>query len=262
MGASGDVRRFGVHAVKGDMAPQEPRFLFVHLQKTGGTALFQRLRDHFGARGVYPTPDEQGDVRAVTDLDFLVDRVPAHGDAIRVVTGHFPLCTTEVLDGDFKTFTVLRDPVERTLSLLRRRQAGDERFEGWALEDIYTDESLRPIIRNHMVKMLSLTKDELSSAPLVMEVDFDEARLERAKVNLRDQIDIFGLQEHFDEFCIDISSRFGWDLGTPRFANRTQRTPVSDGLREQIAEDNAVDRELYDFARQLWEQRQSSLARG
>ena len=25
-----------------------PRFFFVHLQKTAGTALFQRLRDHFG----------------------------------------------------------------------------------------------------------------------------------------------------------------------------------------------------------------------
>ena len=77
-----------------------------------------------------------------------------------------------------------------------------------------------------------------------------------------DRIDVFGLQERFDEFCADISIRFGWDLGVPRFANRTQRAPVSDALRKRIAEDNAFDRELYDFARQLWEQRQSTLARG
>jgi hypothetical protein len=248
--------------MKSNSSPDDRRFLFVHLQKTGGTALFQRLREHFGDRGVYPTPDERGDVRAVTDLDFLVDRMRAHGDEVRVVTGHFPLCTTELLGGDFTTFTVLRDPVERTLSLLRRRQDAEERFHDRAFEDIYTDESLHDIIRNHMVKMLSLTVDELEAAPLVMEVDFDEARLERAKANLRDRIDVFGLQEHFDDFCADLSGRFGWDLGAPRFANRTKQAMVSDALRERIADDNSVDRALYDFARQLWEERQSSLAHG
>ena len=163
-----DVRPSDAHSMKGDSAPSQRRFLFVHLQKTGGTALFQRLREHFGPRGVYPTPDEQGDVRAVTDLDFLVDRLRVHGDDVRVVTGHFPLCTTELLGGGFTTFTVLRDPVERTLSLLRRRQHAEERFHGRDLEDIYADDSLRDIIRNHMVKMLSLTVDEVASGPLVM----------------------------------------------------------------------------------------------
>jgi hypothetical protein len=247
--------------MKGDPVPSQPRFLFVHLQKTGGTALFQRLREHFGPRGVYPTPDEQGDVQAVTDLDFLVDRLRVHGDDVRVVTGHFPLCTTELLGGEFTTFTVLRDPVERTLSVLRRRQKAEERFHGMDLEDIYTDDSLRDIIRNHMVKMLSLTVDEVTAAPLVMPIEFDQARLERAKCNLRDRIDMFGFQEHFDDFCVDISNRFDWDLGAPRFANRTQRSPVSDALRERITEDNGFDRELYEFAQQLWEERRQTPVR-
>jgi hypothetical protein len=242
-------------------SPSQRRFLFVHLQKTGGTALFQRLREHFGPRGVYPTPDEQGDVRAVTDLDFLRERLPAHGDEVRVVTGHFPLCTNELLGGGFTTFTVLRDPVERTLSLLRRRQNAEEHFHGRDLADIYTDDLLHDIIRNHMVKMLSLEVHELTSAPLVMPVDFDDARLERAKTNLRDRVDVFGLQEQFDDFCIDLSIQFGWDLGAPRFANRTQRSPVSDALRHRIAEDNFLDMELYDFARQLWEERQRTSVR-
>jgi hypothetical protein len=229
--------------------------MFVHLQKTGGTALFQRLREHFGARGVYPTPDEKGDVRAVTDLDFLVERLRVHGDEVRVVTGHFPLCTTDLLGGGFATFTVLRDPVERTLSLLRRRQNAEERFHGRDLEDIYSDPSLHDIIRNHMVKMLSLTVDEVTSAPLVMPVEFDPQRLERAKSNLCERIDLFGLQEHFDDLCADLSSQFEWDLGEPRFANRTQTAPVSDALRERIAADNEIDCEFYDFARQLWEER-------
>ena len=114
----GHERQFaGGGVINTSMTREKPRFLFVHLQKTGGTALFQRLREHFGPRCVYPTPDEQGDMRAVTDLDFLVDRLRVHGDEVRVVTGHFPLCTNDLLGGGFTTFTVLRDPVERTLSL-------------------------------------------------------------------------------------------------------------------------------------------------
>jgi len=101
----------------------------------------------------------------------------------------------------------------------------------------------------------------LTSAPLVMPVDFDDARLERAKTNLRDRVDVFGLQEQFDDFCLDLSTRFNWDLGAPRFANRTQRAPVTDALRHRIAENNSADMELYDFARQLWEERQGTPVR-
>jgi hypothetical protein len=234
---------------------ERQRFFFVHLQKTAGTALFQRLRDNFGASAVYPTPDEQGDVRGVIDVDFLVEHFGAHRDDVRVVTGHFPLCVTEVLGPPFTTFTVLRHPVERTLSVLRRRKQAEERFRDLELEAIYADAELQDIIRNHMVKMLSMTANEMTSVPLVQPVEFDDARLERAKHNLETRIDVFGLQEHFDEFCADLTSRYGWELGEPRFANRTERRSVGDALREQIAYDNQMDMKLYDFAAALWDER-------
>src|SRR5688572_25377881 len=139
------------------------RYFFLHLQKTGGTALFQRLRDGLGPPAVYPTPADQGDVAAVIDVDHLRATVPTDGSGPSVITGHFPLCVVDVLGGAFTTFTVLRDPVERTLSLLRRRQAADERFRGRPLEDIYADPGLQDIIRNHMVKMLSLRVEEMGA---------------------------------------------------------------------------------------------------
>jgi hypothetical protein len=234
------------------------RFFFLHLQKTGGTALFQRLRDGLGASAVYPTPDDQGDVRAVLDVGHLTARVPSDGSGPSVITGHFPLCVVEVLGGPFTTFTVLRDPVERTLSLLRRRQAADERFLGHSLEQIYADPALQDIIRNHMVKMLSLTVDEMGTAPLAQPVVFDAARLARAQQNLADRIDCFGFQEHFDDFCRTLEDRFGWDLGAPRVANRTPHGPVPDGLRERIAADNDMDVELYRFAVALADERKGS----
>jgi hypothetical protein len=106
-----------------------------------------------------------------------------------------------------------------------------------------------------MVKMLSMTTGEMTSAPLLAPVDFDDTRLRTAEQNLRDRIDVFGLQEHFDDFCAELTTRFGWDLGAPRFANRTQPAPVSDELRARIASDNRADVELYDFAVELYDQR-------
>lgn len=228
-----------------------PKFFFVHLQKTGGTALFQRLRDHFGASATYPLPDDSGGALAVTNVDHLVETYRQHRDDLQIITGHFPLCTVDALEEPFTTFTVLRDPVARTLSLLRRRHMVEERFQSLELEQIYDDASLHDIIHNHMVKMLSLTPGEMTSTPLMASVTFDETRLEVAKHNLEHRIDVFGLQERFDEFCADLERQFGWDLGPPRFANRTPSQPVSEDLKARIAADNQHDMDLYRFAVEL-----------
>ena len=42
------------------MTDPQPRYFFVHLQKTAGTALFRRLRHAVGTDAVYPLPAEQG----------------------------------------------------------------------------------------------------------------------------------------------------------------------------------------------------------
>jgi hypothetical protein len=229
---------------------EQPRYFFVHLQKTGGTALFQRLRDGFGSDAVYPTSQDNGDVRAVTDIHHLVSRYASQRGELEVITGHFPLCAVDVLGDPFTTFTLLRDPVERTLSLLRRRQERDPRFAGMALEAIYEDADLQPVMQNHMVKMLSMRPEEMGPTPITAVITFDRPRLERAKERLA-TVDLVGLQEQFDEFCAALEQRLGRDLGPPRFANRTAPQPVADAFRARIAADNAADAELHEFAAEL-----------
>jgi hypothetical protein len=227
------------------------RFFFVHLQKTGGTALFRRLRHHFGAAAVYPKPEHQGTPEAVLDVDLLVDRFARHAAEMRVVTGHFPLCTIQLLGVPFVVFTVLRDPVERTLSFLRHQRHVEPRFRGATLEEIYDDPVCRDgLIRNHMVRMLSLTVDEMTDGALTP-ITVDDGRLGVAEDALERRIEVVGLQERLDAFCDVVARRFGWDLGEPQFANRTPPMEASEDLRERIAADNAFDARLYQFARDL-----------
>ena len=234
-------------------APHEdPTYFFVHLQKTAGTTLFRRLRNHFGADAVYPTPMYQGDVEATLDVDLLVQRFAKHRDEIRVITGHFPLCTAELLDAEFVTFTLLREPVERALSFLRHQRQVEPRLAGAPLEEIYANPLFRDgLVRNHMVRMLSLTVEEMTAGALT-QVLVDDARLERSKENLVERIDVLGIQEEFEPFCDLLTARFGWDLGPPQVTNQTAPVEVPDSLRQRIAADNEMDAELYRFAVDQW----------
>jgi hypothetical protein len=230
----------------------------VHVQKTGGTALFKRLKRHFGERGVYPDASD-GDVVTVAPqlaVDVLMTRWRERLDEIRIVTGHFPLCTTELLGGGFTTLTVLREPVARTLSYLRHHQMLTPADHDKSLEAMYDDEfRFQTLVHNHMVKMFSLTLHEMTDGALTP-VAFTPAHLDRAKRQLA-TVDVLGLQEHFDEFCEHLTQRFGWQLGEPLHANRTEPVTVSESFRARIAEDNWMDVELYRHARRLYDERRS-----
>jgi Sulfotransferase family len=242
-----------------DESAQGSRFFFVHVQKTAGTALFKRLQRQFGKRSVYPDASD-GDVLTVMpqlSVDTLRQRWRERRNEIRVVTGHFPLCTTELLGEQFTTLTVLREPVERTLSYLRHHRTLTPEDCGKPLEAIYEDEfRYQALIHNHMVKMFSLTRDEMTDGALTP-IEFTSAHLDRAKQQLA-TVDLVGLQEGFEGFCEHLQQRFGWDLGAPLYANRTEPVEVSSTFCNRIARDNSMDMELYAYAERLCQERHSA----
>jgi len=229
-----------------DSDPEPRRFFFVHVQKTAGTALWRRLKEQFTPAEVYPGPGDGEPPDTVLSVEHLRARWKARRAELRIVTGHFPLCTVELLDAPFVTLTLLRDPVERTLSQLRHHRETTPADAERPLEAIYEDPVRFELVHNHLVKMFSLTVDEMTDGALTR-VTFTPERLARAKERL-DVVDVIGLQTRFDDFCATLHERFGWDLGKPIFMNRTQPVAVSDAFRSRIAADNADDLELYEYA--------------
>ena len=222
------------------------RYFFLHLHKTAGTALWRRLQRQFEPAQLYPGPhDDKAPDRTLVP-EYLIERYHARRDEIAVVTGHFPLCTTELLGDDFRTFTVLRHPVERTISVLQHHRdlTPDDREK--SLDEIYDDPVRQLLIRNHMIKMVALRHEEMTDGALT-DISFDRARLDLAKQRLA-TIDVVGVQTRFEEFCAELGRRFGWDLGAPVEANKSTPAPVSDELRRRIETDNALDIEFYEHA--------------
>jgi Sulfotransferase family len=236
--------------------PESRRFFFAHVQKTGGVSLYVRMLRQFGRSAVYPDPSDGDTVEDAPQLmtDVLFDRWKARGDEIQVVVGHFPLCTAELLGGGFTTLTVLRHPVDRTLSYLRHHRNTTPDDSERSLEEIYED-PLRfdHFIQNHMVKMLSLRAEEMTDG-MMTKIEFDRGRLRQAKRALR-KIDEFGLQDELESFAQRLERRFLWELGPPVHENVTEPVAVPDSFRARIAEDNRLDVELYEYARKLLSRR-------
>jgi hypothetical protein len=235
----------------------EGRVLFVHLQKTAGTVLRLRLARALGEAAIYPGSADCGDHLTFSTAE-LRRLLPARLAEVRVVFGHFPLCVREILPGPYRTATILREPVERTLSYLRHHRERTPEDRDRTLEEIY-DDPLRfhGLAHNHMTKMLSLTVDEMT-ADMLTRVEYTAERLERAKAALC-SVDVVGVQERLDDFCATAERVFGWRIGDePRFANRSRPVEVSPALRDRIALDNRADQELYEFAVQLIDGRRAA----
>ena len=233
-------------------ADEPRRFFFVHMQKTGGVSLYVRMWRYFGRQAVYPAPSDGSPTEVAPQLfpHVLFERWAERRDEIQVVSGHFPLCTIDFLDAEFTTLTVLRHPVERTLSYLRHHRDTTPSDSELPLEAIYEDSTrFRPFIENHMVKMLSLRADEMTNGMMTV-IDFDRGRLRRAKRALR-RLDEFGLQEDLEGFAKRLEERFRWRLGPPVHSNVTEPVEVPESLRRRIADDNAMDMELYEYAVRL-----------
>src|SRR6476469_3479642 len=90
--------------------------------RTGGMTFLHHLRQNFAADEVYPDRDldfPDDDILEHLQLSHLLSLSPERRARIRVYSGHLPYMTIELLGRSPVTLTLLRDPVDRTISLLR-----------------------------------------------------------------------------------------------------------------------------------------------
>jgi hypothetical protein len=238
----------------------QPRFFFVHVMRTGGTTLEQQLRRNFPRAEVYPDPDldfPEGDIMHHLDVSYLLGLPAERLERIRLFYGHFPFVVTEMLGVDLVTITLLRDPVERTMSLLRVLREQREAWRDLTLDQLYDDDNMFPrLIHNHQTKLFSITAADRPQS-YRDEISVDGARLRLAQQNL-ERVDLIGLTERYGEFVATARARFGWQLSEQTRLNTAG--PASDdtsALRDRIAADNAIDMELYAYARTLVARREA-----
>ncbi|MGH8984202.1 MAG: hypothetical protein ACRDY6_10065 [Acidimicrobiia bacterium] len=223
--------------------------------KTGGATFRQHVYANFRHGQVYPVPEEDDMYRAWL-VDYLLTLPPGRRAAIRAYTGHFPFVVSQLLDIDAVTLTILRDPVERTISYLKHCKRYHEQHRPLTLEEIYDDDFHFPcFIENHQAKIFSMTPDDKLESYMDV-IDVDDRRLEIAKRNL-EQVDVLGFNDEYPAFLAELERRFGWQFASE--SNRRvsrERWDVAPSLRARIAADNAADIDFYEHARDVYRRRQ------
>src|SRR5688572_18532617 len=112
----------------------------MHIMKTGGGSFGWQIMRNFERDEVYPYERLDRDMNvAYVRIDYLTGLSPDRRARIRAYSGHFPFMAAQLLGMELVTLTVLREPIERTISYLKHCKSYHVQHRSLALEEIYED---------------------------------------------------------------------------------------------------------------------------
>jgi hypothetical protein len=233
--------------------PSEPLLVYVHIPKTAGTSLRRLIARRYPGR-FRKAPNTFTHAQAAEErLRALLHEEPPP----LAIGGHIVFGLADVLPGDARYVTVLRDPVERTLShfdYLVAPRDPTERPHGLLARgtpyrpDLTLDEALtdrRYLPDNLQTRMLVCRRSPFEDLP----VDALGLAKERLRTFAR-----VGVTERLDQLVASL----GWEQGSPkrkRAGDRRPRSSVTQAQRRAVEEHNALDLELYALAGELGRER-------
>lgn len=222
----------------------EPVDFFIHVPKTAGTTMLRIIEDRYppgAVESLYLVPPEEA-----------AARIAKIGTGTRIVAGHVDYGYSAHFPGTFRAFAMLREPVERALSLFYfvKREPSHPSHQAVLDGKISIEEMSREQggMQARFIAGYSPTEP----------VD-DAALLAQAKESLAQKLAVFGLTERFDETLLLLTQALGWPLRGYARKNVTKKRPSREAtdpaLLAAIRETSGVDLALYEFARALFEQR-------
>lgn len=238
-----------------------PRYIFLHQVKTGGKTVEKFLLRRFGAQFKKTTnlfPEESlnniFDILATKDVSKL--RELEQSD---VISGHFPFGLHELLSGECRYFTLLRDPAERIRSYyaysLKNEGSSAQRFileNELSLEDFALLSAEQ--IRNSKVHELNYVIEN-GQAKIIAGVDSlvgadqytDDELLDQANKNIESYFDYVGVTERFTPAFMHICKmmNLGWFNVYINYNKAALNLEIPPALRAKIHDRNSVDLALH-----------------
>jgi hypothetical protein len=229
--------------------PDEPVFIFLHLPKTAGTTFREILDRQYPPGQILNFDGNEAAAEATVRM-----LGPEQLAALRIIRGHLPYGLHRALGRPARYLTILRDPVERVISLY---------FHVWRNHHHYchaqVGEGKMPLIE-FVRGGLTLETDNAQARMLAgpEQLPFGtcgQSLLDTVRENLARDFDLIGLTEAFEETVLVAREVLGWRRW-PCFAHRNVGwnkglASVSDADQKIVREFNWVDQAVYDEARKM-----------
>lgn len=229
--------------------PNDRAVIFIHIPKTAGSTLRPIMDRHY-PRHVIRKLDF-----LPRDLDAFLELPDQARSQIRLLQGHFPFGLHEQLAVPVDYLTILRDPVDRIISMYFWIRVNHEHVLNKVVRSMSLKEfadSGFDITTNHQTSLISgLVANPENNAVAI------------ARNHLETEFTAFGLNERFDESLLLFKQRLGWKHIFYSRRNvtksRPRRNEVPASVLETIQRRNSLDLELYEFARQRFDETISTL---
>ncbi|MGF1505711.1 MAG: hypothetical protein ACFB51_11380, partial [Anaerolineae bacterium] len=216
-----------------------------HIPKTGGTTLWA-ITTRMMAGSRFNRVNAGNFHENTQALRAILAEQPPRYDAI---IAHAYADALIPAPGPHRKVVLLRDPVERAVSFyyyaLRDRAGNLAYYYGEDDPTLLTAAHRRPA--DFQTRLVAGVHGETVTP----------ADLQRAKDNLAQHFDVFGLTERFDEMLIWLQQVMGWGLPLYRRYKKGRNRPraIPPEVRAVLEDRNPNDRDLYAYACALFEER-------
>ena len=234
------------------MSSRSETLIFLHIPKAGGTTLYKILERHYARAQTLTFDGRDGQTAWFGTLPA------ARRGRYRLIKGHLYFGLHRLIAGASTYITFLRNPVERILSFYYYARSHPDHYlypvlatQGLDLKTLLAREVTLELF-NEQTRLLAGDEWEDPQRPVTRDA------LARAQANLRTHFRVVGLTEEFDASLLLLHHALGWRLPIYTKENVTQNKPDGTSLdaetRTLIKDANRFDLELYEYARELFEE--------
>lgn len=218
----------------------------MHIPKTGGGTLNTIIKKQYEEIEVISNGGFWGD-KPPWKNHFSKDKI----EKLQCIRGHFPFGIHEQFAKPFTYLTMMRNPVERMISLYYHVTTSPNnrmyhRAKNLSMKQFMEREAFK-------IQTVNMQTRQLSGGKTV--------NLQLAKENLNNYFSVVGITERYNESIFLMSQELGWTNFNINFQKkhvnpyRLKRDEIPQEVIDIIMKNNKLDMEIYEYANEQFNKR-------
>ncbi len=218
--------------------------IFLHIPKTGGLTLHDIIYRQYSVK-------ERFSCWHINDIELIDKLSAAEKEKLKIIKGHIRLEIADKVPQKMLFFTLLREPIARTISQYHYIKRFKEHFFYQEMKE--KKYSLKDLLENGPIQNMDNCQVRfLSGAHDVTYGGINETHYKKALHNLDQLIYSYGLCEYYDESILLFQDALHWK--TPFYASKniagiTEKKEDTDHPKELLEKYNRYDLLLYEYAK-------------